>query len=130
MCNIFSLKKQTNNLFFIFYSSRQKNPNKFVRTFLGKNAADISTELNLIDQQVLRIDAIVGKLLQFARPSEFGTFEETSTLGQIVKDSLVLVNHVILKDGIEIVCDITECPDVKISSGELQQVVASQAREI
>ena len=32
----------------------------------------MSTELNLIDQQVLRIDAIVGKLLQFARPSEFG----------------------------------------------------------
>ena len=96
-----------------------------IRTFLGKNAADISTELNLIDQQVLRIDAIVGKLLQFARPSEFGTFEETSNLGQIVKDSLVLVNHVILKDGIEIVCDITECPDVKISSGELQQVVVN-----
>ncbi len=96
-----------------------------IRTFLGAQAATMSTELNLIDQQVLRIDAIVGKLLQFARPSEFETFEETSNLGQIVKDSLVLVNHVILKEGIEVICDTAKCPNVKISSGELQQVVVN-----
>ena len=96
-----------------------------IRAYLGKQATDISTELNLIDQQVLRIDAIVGKLLQFARPSEFGLLEETSNLAQIVKDSLILVNHVILKDAVEVICDNAECPDVKMSSGELQQVVVN-----
>ena len=49
-----------------------------IRASLGARTEDVLTELNLIDQQVMRKDAIVGKLLQFARPSEFGAFQDAA----------------------------------------------------
>ncbi|MDG2406397.1 MAG: ATP-binding protein, partial [Paracoccaceae bacterium] len=96
-----------------------------IRAFLGSQAEEVLTELNLVDQQVMRIEAIVGKLLQFARPSEFGTFQETAKPNQIVKDSLVLVNHVIMTASIKVEHESQDCPEVKISSGELQQVIVN-----
>ena len=41
------------------------------RSLLGAQADQVSTEFRLIDDQVYRIGAIVAKLLQFARPSEY-----------------------------------------------------------
>jgi two-component system NtrC family sensor kinase len=96
-----------------------------IRASLGARTEDVLTELNLIDQQVMRIDAIVGKLLQFARPSEFGAFQDAAKPNQIVKDSLVLVNHVIMTASIKIEHQAEDCPEVTISPGELQQVVVN-----
>ena len=41
-----------------------------MREALQERAAPVATELNLIDAQVGRIQAIVGKLLKFAAPGE------------------------------------------------------------
>ncbi len=95
-----------------------------IRQTLGEAAAPVAHELGLIDRQVGRISAIVGKLLQFARPSEFGTFEEDVNLGQVLRDCLVLVDHVLSKADITV--EITEAADtplVTINPGELQQVI-------
>jgi two-component system NtrC family sensor kinase len=95
-----------------------------IRQTLGEAAAPVAHELGLIDRQVGRISAIVGKLLQFARPTEFGTFEEDVDLGQVLRDCLVLVDHVLSRADIAVT--ITETPGtplVTINPGELQQVI-------
>ena len=96
-----------------------------VRETLGPEAASVKTELDLVDRQVGRIQAIVGKLLQFARPSEFAGYEETVPLAPIVEDCLVLVDHVLSKKGIEVTKDFAEVPPVKADPGEVQQVIVN-----
>ena len=94
-----------------------------IRQTLGGQAQPVMTELALIDQQVGRINAIVGKLLQFARPSEFGTFDESVDMASVLDDCLVLVDHVISKGDVNVSITRSETPPVRINPGELQQVV-------
>jgi len=94
-----------------------------IREALGPQADGVKTELRLIDQQVGRIAAIVGKLLQFARPGEFSGFETTADLGPVVEDCLVLVDHVLSKKDITVKTGFHDVPTVGIDPGELQQVV-------
>lgn len=96
-----------------------------MRQTLGESAGDVSTELSLIDRQVMRIDAIVGKLLQFARPTEFGTFEESVDVATLVDDCLVLVDHIISKHEITVEKHIEDAPLVRINPGELEQVIVN-----
>ena len=98
-----------------------------IRDSLGPAAAaEVETELALIDGQVTRISAIVGKLLQFARPGEFSGYGEPVELGPVVDDCLLLVDHVLSQSGVEVVksCD-PATPSVRIDPGELQQVVVN-----
>ncbi len=94
-----------------------------MRETLGEHAKDVKTELDLVDQQVSRIDAIVGKLLQFARPGEFSGYEETTKMHPVVSDCLVLVDHLISRRHISIAVDLGDAPAVKVDPGEMQQVV-------
>ncbi len=102
----------------------QGNVDVMRQTLLGR-ASDVKTELDLIDRQVQRIDAIVGKLLQFARPSEFGTFEESVDVASVVEDCLVLVDHVLSKKAIEVETSLSHAPSVHMNPGELQQVIVN-----
>ena len=95
-----------------------------IRESLGDRTKPLEHEFGLIDQQVGRISALVGKLLQFARPTEFGSLKEDVDMGQVLRDCLVLVDHVLSKAEIEV--RITQAPDtplVTINPGELQQVL-------
>ncbi|MQQ10237.1 HAMP domain-containing protein [Epibacterium sp. SM1979] len=106
-----------------------------IRMVLAEQAGPIQTELDLVDNQVMRISAIVGKLLQFARPSEFGNFAESLDILPVVEDCLVLVAHKISTQEITVVKALGRAPEVRIDPGELQQVVinliinAAQAME-
>ena len=94
-----------------------------IRETLGAETEEVKTELGLIDRQVGRIQAIVGKLLQFARPSEFADTEETVSIGPVIEDCLVLVDHMVSKANVSVETDLGETPPVRIDPGELQQVV-------
>ena len=94
-----------------------------MRETLGAAAGDVATELALIDQQVGRINAIVGKLLQFARPADFGTFDESVDVAAVLDDCLVLVDHVLAHDGLEVSIRRDPAPLVRVNPGELQQVI-------
>ena len=97
-----------------------------IRESLGQAAEPVETELTLIDRQVARISAIVGKLLQFARPSEFSGYGETVSLPPVVEDCLLLVDHVLSQAEIEVVTEFApETPPVQIDPGEMQQVVVN-----
>jgi len=94
-----------------------------VRLTLGEQAEPVKTELDLIDRQIMRISGIVGKLLQFARPSDYGKFEEYVNLRDVTQDSLGLVDHVYTSKDIEVKLEFSNVPDVKINPSELQQVI-------
>ncbi|KGM86667.1 His Kinase A (phospho-acceptor) domain protein/HAMP domain protein/Histidine kinase-, DNA gyrase B [Roseovarius mucosus DSM 17069] len=95
-----------------------------IRQTLGAQSEPVKTELDLIDRQIGRITAIVGKLLQFARPGDFGTFEEDVDLAAVLRDCLVLVDHVVTKAGHQVTLDTqADTPPVRINPGELQQVI-------
>ncbi|MEQ9673877.1 MAG: ATP-binding protein, partial [Roseovarius indicus] len=96
-----------------------------MRESLGDEAASVEVELDLIDRQVARINSIVGKLLQFARPHEFSGAEEAVDLRPLVKDCLVLVEHVLSKAEIAVESDLQDVPVVRIEAGEMQQVVVN-----
>lgn len=95
-----------------------------IRETLGDDATPLMTELNLIDRQIARINAIVGKLLQFARPSEFNAFSEHVDVAAVLDDCLVLVDHVISRRNVTVTTHRAEdAPPVRINPGELQQVI-------
>ncbi|MEO1549324.1 MAG: cache domain-containing protein, partial [Pseudomonadota bacterium] len=94
-----------------------------IRESLGPAAKDVVTELNLVDRQVSRIRAIVGKLLKFARPSDFAEMSGHVSLGAVVADSLVLVDHTLSRGQIEVVTKLDVVPPVRADAGEMQQVV-------
>lgn len=94
-----------------------------MREILGPKAEPVATELSLIDRQVARITAIVGKLLQFARPADYSGHGQSIAFGPVLRDCLVLVDHVLSKAEIEVVTELSEVPGVRMDAGELQQVV-------
>lgn len=94
-----------------------------VRETLGPRAEDVKTELNLVDRQIVRIQAIVGKLLQFARPSDFSAYGEATPLDNVIKDCLVLVEYTLTEGDISVQTHLNAVPDVRVDPGELQQVV-------
>ncbi|MCA0994847.1 cache domain-containing protein [Alloyangia pacifica] len=94
-----------------------------IRMELAEAAAPVETELTLIERQVMRMQAIVGKLLKFARPSEFSDCGEGVDLRPVVEDSLLLADHALGKGAIEVASDLPSLPQVAIDAGEMQQVV-------
>ncbi|MEL6585403.1 MAG: cache domain-containing protein [Pseudomonadota bacterium] len=94
-----------------------------IRDTLGPGAREVETELDLVDRQVTRIQAIVGKLLTFARPNEFAVCDGTIALADVIEDSLVLVDHVLRTGPVEVVQSLAPVPEVKGDAGEMQQVV-------
>ena len=96
-----------------------------MRMALGSHAAEYATELDLIDDQVRRINSIVGKLLQFAKPGDFADSSQQLDVGKVLEDSLVLVHHSLNKAGIELITNFRNAPMVLIDQGELQQVLVN-----
>lgn len=96
-----------------------------IRQTLEGRTDEVATELGLIDRQVQRIETIVGKLLQFARPTEFGTYEEFVDVASVTTDCLVLVDHIITKTNIQVETVFEGAPMVRINPGELQQVIVN-----
>ncbi|MDP5219078.1 cache domain-containing protein [Ruegeria sp. 2205SS24-7] len=94
-----------------------------IRESLGDSSETIRTELGLVDRQIARIQTIVGKLLQFARPGEFADLDQTVPVSPVITDCLVLVNHVISHGDIRVETHLHAEVAVRIDPGELQQVL-------
>jgi two-component system NtrC family sensor kinase len=95
-----------------------------VRETLGPaETKAVETELSLIDRQITRITTIVGKLLQFARPSDFPQSATCATLEPALIDCLVLVDHELRMKNINVQTKLEKSPAVYIDPVELQQVV-------
>lgn len=95
-----------------------------IRDVLGRaGTGPIRTEVDLIDAQVARIQAIVGKLLSFAQPGSGAGGAQEVALGALIDECLVLVEHVLARGRIEVIQTRGPAPLVWAEPGELQQVV-------
>ncbi|MDK9725735.1 MAG: cache domain-containing protein [Sterolibacteriaceae bacterium MAG5] len=93
------------------------------REVLGPQALAVKDELALIDQQVGRINTIVTKLLQFARPTEFAGYMESVVPADVVADCLVLVRHLLGRARVAVVREDAASRCVTLNRNELQQVL-------
>ncbi|RQO37193.1 two-component sensor histidine kinase [Herminiimonas sp. KBW02] len=94
-----------------------------LRDTLGPAIRPVQGELQLMDQQIYRINTIVTKLLQFASPGEFAGYVEAINIDEVVADSLVLVRHLLNQSRIIVVHKKEATLSVPINRGELQQVL-------
>lgn len=94
-----------------------------LRMLLGDHAKVASTEIRLIDEQVDRINQIVMKLLQFAKPDEYAGYADRHAPDEVISDCLPLVRHLLRKTDIEVVREATACRLVLMNRTELQQVL-------
>lgn len=95
------------------------------REMLGPQAEIAQTEFTLIDQQVHRINMIVTKLLQFARPAEFAGYLDRIAPADVVTDCLVLIQHHLNKSGIEVRRQDLATRMTSMNRTELQQVIVN-----
>lgn len=82
-------------------------------------------EFQLLDEQIQRIGDIVRKLLQFAKPAEYAGYDERHRLGQIVSDTMPLVEHLLKKTAIVVERDDQATHLVRMNKTELQQVLVN-----
>ena len=94
-----------------------------LRDILGPAAEPVAPEIRLIHEQVHRIRLIVAKLLQFARPQDYVGYLEPVAPAPLVKDSLVLVGHLLKKGNITIKQYFESTRHVLCNRNELQQVL-------
>lgn len=90
---------------------------------LGEDAEPLKTEFTLVYQQVHRINTLVNKLLQFARPEEFAGTVSTHSPNDGINDTLPLVQHLLNKGEIRLELALASTREVSINQTELQQVL-------
>ena len=89
---------------------------------LGPSAQALKTELALVDAQVHRIDVLVNKLLQFARPEQYAGVGEYTRPNGVIRDTLPLVLHLLNNVHIDLVLDLKSGRIIVMNRIELQQV--------
>ncbi|MCV6574102.1 MAG: cache domain-containing protein [Cohaesibacter sp.] len=94
-----------------------------LRLTLGDKSADVKTEIALIDEQIHRINIIVGKLLKFARPDDYSGLIEQIQISTVIEDCQILVQSSFHEADIEVGTQFDPSPDVRINRVELQQVL-------
>jgi two-component system NtrC family sensor kinase len=94
-----------------------------LRSIVGEKAKDAATEFRLIDEQANRMNQIVTKLLQFAKPEEYAGFIDRDMAQAVVSDCLPLVAHLLRKNEIEVVRDDRATHFVLADRTELQQIL-------
>ena len=96
-----------------------------IRSLIGDQVNVAKTEFRLLDEQIHRINQIVSKLLQFAKPEEYAGYVERHAPADVISDSLPLVRHLLNKAHIRIVRDDHATRLVLMNRTELQQVLVN-----
>ncbi|MGH8803975.1 MAG: sensor histidine kinase [Polaromonas sp.] len=97
-----------------------------VRNLIGPDvAAQVRSELRLIDEQIERMRLIVTQLLQFARPNEYAGYVENVSPERVLKECMVLVAHLLAETRIVVEHRLTSTRTASINRQELQQVLVN-----
>lgn len=92
---------------------------------LGKNVKPVEDEIELIIQQVYRIQEIVNHLLQYAHPDQYASYVEEIDINIILQDTLKLVRHLQTKHRVDISLQPNATQHVEINPQELEQVLVN-----
>lgn len=87
--------------------------------------ARIAPEMKLLDEQVERMRLVVTQLLQFARPGEYAGYVDSVDPATLLRESLVLVQHLLARSGIQVRQALAATAPVQINRQELQQVLVN-----
>jgi two-component system NtrC family sensor kinase len=92
---------------------------------LGDALAPVQPEVDLVIEQVYRIQAIVEKLLKYARPSEFAGYLGEIDVNQAIQEMVALVSHMRNTHPFRLALDLQATRPVIINEQELQQVLVN-----
>ena len=90
---------------------------------LGEAATTLRPEFSLVNEQVHRINTLVNKLLQFARPEEYAGSVDYHSPNDVITDTIPLVQHLLNKVKIELEMELETDRFVSINRTEIQQVL-------
>lgn len=98
---------------------------EIIRDMMGARADEAKTEFRLIDEQMHRVNEIVTRLLQFAKPQEYAGFTDQYDPADVVTDTLPLVKHLLNKTTISVETDYHASRLISMNRTELQQVLVN-----
>ncbi|MCB4770421.1 cache domain-containing protein [Ancylobacter sp. Lp-2] len=95
-----------------------------LRELVGRSGEG-RTEFRLIDEQIMRVSEIVGRLLQFARPEEYAGAADRHGPAEVIADCLPLVRHLLDRSAVTVRCEDRASRLVLMNRTELQQVLVN-----
>ena len=95
---------------------------------LGENAKPVQGEIDLIIEQIYRIQEILDNLLRYARPGTFSSQLETVDVNVVVKQTFQLIEHLRKDKQFELNADYQATESIEINAHELQQVLVNLIR--
>lgn len=96
-----------------------------LRRELGGDVERVQVEVDLILEQIDRINAIVDKLLRYSRPARYEAELQEVQPNRLVDDTLVLVEHEMAAKGLRVETDYEASNGITIDAQELQQVLVN-----
>ncbi len=96
-----------------------------LRTELGSVAMPVDHEIDLIIEQIYRIQEIVNNLLLYSRPSEYSGFTQEVDVNHVLDATLGLVRHMIDDNKTQIHLSFEASHWILINQQELQQVLVN-----
>lgn len=92
---------------------------------MGSQIEPVNEEVELIVQQVYRIQEIINNLLQYARPGEYAGYLEEVNVNSVVNNTFKLLQHMQKTTVFEIKLDLKAKLVVRINEQELEQVLVN-----
>lgn len=95
---------------------------------LGEDAEPVQQEINLVIEQIYRIQEILNNLLQYARPGTYSAHLETVDVNDVVKQTFQLIEHLGKQKHFTLDATYQATQPVEINAHELQQVLVNLIR--
>lgn len=95
---------------------------------LGEDAKPVQQEIDLVIEQIYRIQEILNNLLQYARPGTYSSYLEVIDVNVVVKKTFQLVEHLRTQKSFELSADYQAVQSLEINANELQQVLVNLIR--
>ncbi len=92
---------------------------------MGSDIEPVSEELELIIQQVYRIQDIINNLLQYARPGEYAGYLKEINVNTVINNTLKLLAHMRKMYSFAVELDLKAEQVVRINEQELEQVLVN-----
>ncbi len=92
---------------------------------LGEKLDPVRPEIDLVVEQIYRIQAIIEKLLKYARPDEYAGYLTDVDVNQVITDTVSLVSHLQKVRPFELKLELEATQTIVINAQELQQVLVN-----
>jgi len=92
---------------------------------MGSHLEPVGEEVELIVQQVYRIQDIINNLLQYARPGEYAGYLKKINVNTVIENTLKLLQHMRRTYSFELDLDLKAGHTVRINEQELEQVLVN-----